>query len=1020
MIRYLGIFFALHTFAIAAEILTFGVFIEQTESLTREKYQPLIDHLNHHLDGYRVQLSPLNRDEMERSLALNRLDILSTSPSHYEIIRNHNLLTRVIATTQQIEKGIKTEQLGGVIFTTPSRVSIDTLNDLKDKSIALMDRKSLGAYQAQAYECLQHGLDITRQSRLIFYTNQNAIVKGVLSGKADVGFVSTGVLESMLHEGSIKLDQFRVLNPQKMEYFPYHLSTRLYPEWPIALMPHINEKLAKRLSVLLLTYQADPNRHSSIAGFSLPQNYQPITELAKTLRLPPYDKEEIITWREIYHQYYREILGMVLIAAIMIVALIKIIRLNLRIRSSEERFSLAIEGTKDGLFDWNMLTDEMFHSKHFETMLGYDGTELPQTIKAWEDHVHPDDLEGVKNIIRNYLESQGDQEYSAIFRMRTKEGSWRWIEGKGKVLFNAQGKAIRFVGFNTDITQKRESELKLQHAAGHDLLTNLPNRTLLSELMPQMLASAKRHHTHIALLFIDLDGFKEINDTYGHEMGDLLLKEVAVRIQGLLRGEDIVARLGGDEFALAISNLNERNEISHLVARLLKIISEPYFIHAEELFVSASIGISFYPQHNEIDADILLRQADQAMYEAKFNGKNQFHCFDETNDQTKRRGNSQLSEITSAIEQNELILHYQPKVNMKTGEVLGAEALVRWNHPEKGILYPDSFLPLIENFPSIYLLDKWVLKRVFEQITFFKRRQFGDGMRFNINLSAYTFKQKELTKYIETLLHDYPDVSPSQIEFEILETSALHDIQEIQEVITFLHTLGITVALDDFGTGYASMAYLKKLNVDYLKIDRSFVMDILTDSGDLRILEATIGLAEAFQSSVVAEGVESEAHSEVLIQFGCYLAQGYAIARAMEADALIEWAATWKPFPSWRQHSPIPQKLFPFLYAATEHRNWFENFNAFIHHKIPTPPEQDHTLCQFGKWLHTERKALFSDTSDYQELYALHQTMHELSRTIIQTIRLKETDIDVQAMDKLYALHSGLIVYLNTMIQKNI
>lgn len=1020
MIRYLVLLVVLQTFVIATEILTFGVFIEQTESLTRQKYQPLVNHLNHHLQGYRIKLVPLNRDEMEHSLALNQLDMLSTNPSHYEIIRNRNLLTRIIATTEQIEKGVKTDQFGGVIFTTPSHVSLTTLNDLKGKSIALMDRKSLGAYQAQAYECLQNGLDIVHQSRLIFHTNQKAIVQAVLSGKADAGFVRTGVLESMLREGSIKLDQLRILNLQKMEYFPYYLSTRLYPEWAVALMPNVNEKVAKQLSILLLSYQIDPKSGSTIAGFNLPQNYQPITELAKNLRLPPYDKQEVITWKEIYHQHYREIMITALIAIVMIVALVQIIRLNLRIRSSEERFSLAIEGTKDGLFDWNMLTDEMFHSKHFETMLGYDGTQLPQTIKAWEDHVHPDDLVGVKKIILNYLESQGKQDYTAIFRMRTKEGTWKWIEGKGKVLFNTQGKAIRFVGFNTDITQKRENELKLQHAAGHDLLTNLPNRTLLSELMPQMLASAKRQKNHMALLFIDLDGFKEINDTHGHNIGDLLLKEVAIRMQSLLRGEDIVARLGGDEFALAISNLNERDEISHLVARLLKMISEPYLIQGEELFVSASIGISFYPQDNEIDADILLRQADQAMYEAKFNGKNQFYCFDETNDQTKRQGNSQLSKITAGIEKNELILHYQPKVNMKSGQILGAEALVRWNHPEHGILYPNSFLPLIEHFPSIYLLDKWVLKHVFEQITLFKKRQFGHEMRFNINLSAYTFKQKELRGYIESLFQDYPDVSPSQIEFEILETSALHDVQEIQEVIEFLHTIGVTVALDDFGTGYASMAYLKKLNVDYLKIDRSFVMDILTDSGDLRILEATIGLAEAFRSSVIAEGVESEAHGEVLIQFGCYLAQGYAIAKAMEADAFIEWTKTWTPFPSWKQRSPIPQKLFPFLYAATEHRCWFENLNAFIHHKIPTPPEQDHTLCQFGKWLHSEGKELFFDTNEYQELYTLHQMMHELSANIIQALHLKETDIDVQAMDKLYEIHNDLIVYLNTMIQKNL
>ncbi len=1020
MIRIVGILFLFNLLIFATETLTFGVFIDRTDALTRKEYQPLVNYLNTHLEGYKVTLMPLKRDEMERALHRNQLDLLSTNPSHYEVIRNHNLLTRIIATTQHAEKGVKTENFGGVIFTLPEHTSIHSLRDLENKSIASMDRKSLGAYQAQAYECLQQGIDISRQSRLIFHTNQNAIVDSVLSKKADVGFIRTGVLEAMIHKGKISLQQIHILNQQNMEHFPYILSTRLYPEWPIALMPHLDEKLAKKLSILLLTYHPTSVQDSTIGGFTLPQNYQSITDLTKTLRLPPYDKSETITWKAIYRQYHREIWGILTTTVLMLIALIQIIRLNLRIRSNEERFKLAIEGTKDGLFDWNMRTNEMFHSKHFETMLGYNGDELPQTIKAWEDYVHPDDLQSAKKMIHDYIESKGSKDYSAIFRMRTKEGAWKWIEGKGKVLFDSHDRAIRFVGFNTDITQKRENELKLQYAAGHDLLTNLPNRTLLSNLMPQVLAAAKRHQSHVALLFIDLDGFKEINDNHGHEIGDLLLKEVALRMQSLLRGEDIVARLGGDEFALVISNLSGRDDIAHLVSRLLKILSDPYHIHTKELSISASIGVSFYPQPNEIDADILLRQADQAMYEAKFNGKNQFHCFDEVSDRSKKVGNDQLSEITSAIENNELILHYQPKVNMRTGEILGAEALVRWNHPTKGILYPDSFLPFIENLPAIYQLDKWVLERVFQQITEFETLHFGKELRFSINLSAYSFKQKDLMEYIETLFSTYTEVSPSQIEFEILETSALHDVLEIQEIISLLHAHGITVSLDDFGTGYASMAYLKKLNVDYLKIDRSFVMDILNDSGDLRILEATIGLAEAFRSSVIAEGVESEAHGELLIQFGCYLAQGYAIAKPMEASLLLHWAATWQPYPSWKERSPIPQKLFPFLYAATEHRCWFDNLNAFIQNKADTPPQQDHTLCQFGKWLHSEGKEMFSDNGEYDELYTLHHQMHELSRKVIRQSDPEATHLNVQAMDELYTLHSRLITYLDTTIQKNV
>lgn len=262
-------------------------------------------------------------------------------------------------------------------------------------------------------------------------------------------------------------------------------------------------------------------------------------------------------------------------------------------------------------------------------MLGYSGDELPNTVAAWDSLLHPDDKEKAYSVMQEYLKTLGHGTYTNEFRMHAKDGSWRWIEARGKAVFNNQGDATRFVGFNADITEKKENELILEHAARYDILTNLPNRYMLSIFMPQMMASVKRHKTHLALLFIDLDGFKAVNDSHGHAVGDKLLKEVATRMKELTRENDFVVRLGGDEFAMIISDLNERDEIKELISRLLITISNPYIVDNLEHKVSASIGVSFYPQTEDVDEDTLLLQSDKAMYHAKLYGKNQYCLFDD-------------------------------------------------------------------------------------------------------------------------------------------------------------------------------------------------------------------------------------------------------------------------------------------------------------------------------------------------------------------------------------------------------
>lgn len=396
-----------------------------------------------------------------------------------------------------------------------------------------------------------------------------------------------------------------------------------------------------------------------------------------------------------------------------------------------------------------------------------------------------------------------------------------------------------------DVTDIRDHEKQLEFIAHFDPLTKLPNRSLFSDRMKQSIANAHRNNQKLAIAYLDLDGFKQVNDTHGHNVGDLLLIEVSNRMQNALREGDTIARFGGDEFVIILGNQNDENETFAILNRVLDAASSPVDIANTVITVSASIGVTFYSKEYDIHADILLRQADQAMYEAKLRGKNQIAVFDDISDLSNQVGESALA-IKNALLNNEFMLHYQPKVNMKSGEVIGAEALIRWNDPVRGIVYPDDFLSIVDNRPLMYEIDQWVFNEALSQLS----RWYADGFdtKVSINISAYTFKQPNFFSLIDDTLAKHPNIKPHQIDIEILESSSLHEIEDVRKIIEQLHERNITVSLDDFGTGYSTLSYLKKLGIDTLKIDKSFVLDILHDLGDLSIVDASVGLAEAFRA----------------------------------------------------------------------------------------------------------------------------------------------------------------------------
>ena len=572
---------------------------------------------------------------------------------------------------------------------------------------------------------------------------------------------------------------------------------------------------------------------------------------------------------------------------------------------SEERWKFAIEGVGDGLWDWNMQTGEVFFSHRYKEMLGFADDEIGHSPSEWTKRLHPDDAPAVMSALQPYLDGK-EGAGTVEFRMLCKDGRWQWTLGRVLVVSrDAVGRPLRLLGTNTDITERKAHQSQLEHMAHFDPLTGLPNRVLLADRLQQAMAQAMRRGQQLAVAYLDLDGFKAVNDRHGHQVGDQMLIALTNRMKQALREGDTLARIGGDEFVAVLIDLENAAASQPMLSRLLAAAAEP--VPMGDLFhqVSASIGVTFYPQLRDMDADQLLRQADQAMYQAKLAGKNRYNVFDAEQDSSLRVHHESLENIRLALERHEFVLYYQPKVNMRTGQVIGAEALIRWQHPDKGLLAPATFLPVIEDHPLAIAIGEWVISTALTQMEAWQAA--GLDLAVSVNVGARQLQQVDFVARLQTLLAVHPHTRPCKLELEVLETSALADIAQVSQVIDACTRMGVSFALDDFGTGYSSLTYLKRLQVALLKIDQSFVRDMLDDPSDMAILQGVIGLAAAFKRQVIAEGVETVAHGAMLLQLGCELAQGYGIARPMPAEHMPAWAASWQPDPAWRVAPPVPQ-----------------------------------------------------------------------------------------------------------------
>ena len=549
---------------------------------------------------------------------------------------------------------------------------------------------------------------------------------------------------------------------------------------------------------------------------------------------------------------------------------------------SEQRWKLALESVGDGVWDWNIQTGEEFYSKSLLEMYGLDEGDVSSQSREFDERTHPDDVEQMHADRQAHFDGLIPT-YTNEHRMRCKDGTWKWVLTRGMLISRTpDGRPLRMIGTHTDISERKKAEELIWQQAHFDPLTGLPNRRLLRDRLAQEIRKCKRENLKFALLFIDLDHFKEVNDTLGHDHGDLLLIEAARRLRACVREFDTVARMGGDEFTVILTQLTEERHLDRILAKLLRSMEDVFHLKDEKIFVSASIGITMYPLDGT-DVEGLFKNADQALYAAKGGGRNRFSYFTQGLHEAAQNRVRLAADLRDALAHQQFAVAFQPIVELATGHVHKAEALIRWKHPVKGMISPATFIPIAEANGLIVDIGEWIFLESMQQVKVW-RETLDPHFQISVNKSPVQF-------------HSNGNIYPSWVDqlallglpgeclaVEITEGLLLASNEHVAQHLIELANAGIGVSLDDFGTGYSSLSYLQKFDIDFVKIDQSFVRHLAPNTTELALCKAIILMAHELGLKVIAEGVETAVQRDLLIAAGCDYGQGYLFARPMPAQ----------------------------------------------------------------------------------------------------------------------------------------
>lgn len=1021
----------------ALQEIRIGALNIRTPEQTLLTWQPTADYLSQALAGYRFKIVPLDSAQFDDAVARDRLDFILTNPAQYVFLEAKHHVAR-IATLVNKSGSRPLKEFGGVIIVRDSRSDLRTISDLKGARIAAVGPEWLGAYQVQAAEALAVGIDVHRQAQLFFTGEpQDKVVIEVLEGRADVGFVRTGLLEEIAGEGGLDVSALRLISPRQAPGFPLKVSTQLYPEWPFAIAPRVPDELAGRVAIALLSMPPDSEAalKGRYSGWTIPADYHRIHELMRTLHLPPYDQRPLFSLRDVWRRY-----DVVLFAGFNLLLLAAGLMV-LRFRSLGRKVALQMEkiGKHTDELETEVaarreaeqglrLSASVFENSHDGILIADHNSHVIDVNRSFSEITGYSREEIVGKNPRVLQSGRHDKAfYQELWKSINQRGHWCgeiWNRRKSGEFYleflditairNPEGDISHYVAVFSDITDLRDSQERLKLMAHYDPLTHLPNRSLLADRLNQNVAQAQRNDSLLAVCFLDLDGFKPINDDYGHDSGDLLLISIARRLESTLRVIDTVARFGGDEFVLLLPDLADMDELEAILARVMDAIGQPVLVDQNALRVTASIGLTIYPA-DDADPESLMRHADQAMYVAKREGRGRYSLFDAGWEKEVQSNIHRIEHLREAIRQGEMVLHYQPKVDMRQGHVIGLEALIRWQHPKRGLLPPCEFLPLAEESNLIVEIDEWVIDDVLRQLEVWIDE--GLSIPVSVNVSARKLQAPDFAESVARLLARHEKVSPRLLEFEILESAALDDIAGIHQTILACQRLGITFALDDFGTGYSSLSYLKRLPADMIKIDQSFVRDLLDNPEDLAIVEGIVGLAKIFRRNVVSEGVESTEQGVMLMRLGCDLAQGYSIARPMPASDVRQWCRNFMPDPSWAEWADVAWKLddFPLLAAQGDHVKWVRNLSRLVEGAaghVGSDAIADHYGCRFGNWYYGAGTQRYGSVAEFRSIEPIHAEVHRIGGEIVSLVERGEMGLAHERLERLLQLRDEVVDHL--------
>ncbi len=878
--------------AVEAATVRIGVLAFRSLEQTEARWQETARALEAAVPGWRFRIVAMHNEALDAAVAAGSVDFVLTQPEHYIILRNQHGLT-ALATLMPLAGGKPVVQLGGVIFGR-AQDGLRDLHDVAGKRVAAIYPNSLGGFRIQQWELLKAGVNLpTDVARLEFLGQpQDNVVEAVLQGRADVGFVRTGVLEAMAAEGRLNLEQVQVINPQSPRVFPQLLSTQLYPEWPFLVRRGVPEELSKAVTLALLNISPDSAaaRSGEYYGFSPPGDYTPLEAVLLRLRAHP-GRLEHFGLADIVDKYALPLvvgLSLLLCAALAGAWLLFQDRRRInaalhRLEQAEaaQRIAAVAFETQEGIVITDASNRILRVNQAFTQVTGYSAAEAEGQTPALLKSGRHDALfyQHMWSDLQNYGRWQGE----IWNRRKNGEIYPEWLTVTA--VRDPAGQICHYVAIFTDVTERKAVEAQLEYMTLYDSLTGLANRRLFRDRLQQALYTCIRSRQYGGLLFVDLDDFRYINDTLGHSRGDDVLVEVARRLVEVVGEAATVARLGGDDFTVLAGSLG--TDLAEAAARLeqlgealLQVLSASYRLAGGEYHCPASIGVTLFMDQRE-SAEELIKHAELAMYQAKEGGRDGI-CFYDPGIQVEVSHRLELErDLRLALQRGEFFLCYQPQVGAD-GKILGAEALLRWQPESRGLVSPSLFIPVAERTGLILAIGHWVLESACQQLVLWQQQEATRHWTLAVNISARQFHQAGFVDQVrEALLRTGADAR--YLKLELTESQLLLDVEDTIAKMAALRRLGLSLSLDDFGTGYSSLAYLKRLPLGQLKIDQSFVRDIGKSDSDDAIVQAIIGLAGSLSLEVIAEGVETEQQRDLLHQWGCRHFQGFYFHRPMPA-----------------------------------------------------------------------------------------------------------------------------------------